>query len=124
LYEVPYDLDLLKLIKSKSKQGVKLQTIFSAPMIIPDNRQELLEKSGLSKILKTELIERKTRKNTSVLVVLNEKEACVHFPSSDGSIDVSELLYGKSELFHEWCLDYFRCCWKTSSPFQEKSMST
>ena len=119
LYEVPYDAELLKLIKSKSKKGIKIKTIFSTPMIMPDNRKELLSKSGLSILLKQETIERKIRKNTRVLVVLNENEACVHLPNSDGSIDVSELLYGTSELFHEWCLDYFRYCWKNSLPFRE-----
>ncbi len=123
LYEVPYEMELLKLIKLKSDQGVKFKTIFSTPIIVSDNRKELLSKTGLFKILKQDIIERKIRKNTSVLVVLNEKEACVNFPSSDGSIDVSELLYGKSEMLHEWCFDYFQHCWQNSSPFREDLIS-
>jgi len=122
LYEIPYDDEILKLIKNKTKNGVKLKNIFSIPVIISENRKDLLKKTGLEKSLKDGKIERRIKKNTQVLVVLNEKEACVHFPDIEGKIDVGQALYGNNSLFHEWCLDYFRESCENSSPFREESI--
>jgi len=78
--------------------------------------------SWLNKLIEDEIVERKIRKDVQVIVVLNEKEATVLFPSFDGVADMSKMFYSDEPLFHEWCLDYFRYCWYGSETFQEKKL--
>ena len=66
-------------------------------------------------------IERKMQKSVQVVVVLNEKEACIFFPKN-GEADLTEMFYSDNDVFHEWCLDYFRYCWYNSGIFQEHKL--
>jgi len=36
---------------------------------------------------------------------------------------MSKMFYGDAELFHEWCLDYFRYCWHGSETFSETKLN-
>jgi hypothetical protein len=58
-------------------------------------------------------------KNTVVALVLNEKEAGLSFPTDENEPDLSKMFYSTDALFHEWCLDFFSDCWKSSRSFQE-----
>ena len=77
----------------------------------------------MKSLLEKGLVERKMKKDVSVVVVLNEKEACVIFPTLDGTADMREMFYSNDLLFHEWCLDYFRYCWYGSGVFQEGKLT-
>ncbi len=68
------------------------------------------------------IIQRKIKNDIKVAVLLNEKEGGVMFSTIKGNPDISKMFYGNSELFHEWCLDYFRYCWHNSSTFQEEKL--
>ena len=118
--EVP--LDLIEPLLARVRKGVKLDYIFSESVIVPKGRKELLDKLGIKQLIDKGLVERKMRKNANVVVVLNEKEACVLFPTLDGVADMREMFYSKDPIFHEWCLDYFRYCWYNASPFQESKI--
>jgi predicted transcriptional regulator len=122
LFEVPYDTDLLEPLVKKINKGVKVNSIFSESAIIPKDRKQILEKLGFKKLIEQGLVERKMRENVQVIVVLNEKEACVMFPKVDGEVDVSEMFYSDGVFFHEWCLDYFKYCWDDSKVFQESKL--
>ncbi|MGI0021696.1 MAG: helix-turn-helix transcriptional regulator, partial [Nitrososphaeraceae archaeon] len=122
LSEVHYSADLIEPIVDKVKKGVKLTSILSESAIIPKERKQILEKLGLKKLLETGRIERKMKKDVKVVLVLNEKEACIMFPTTDGEADMSEMFYSNDPLFHEWCLDYFRYCWDVSNTFQESKL--
>lgn len=122
LFEVSYDTDLLESLVKKVNKGVKVNSIFSESAIIPKERKQILEKLGFKKLIEQGLIERKMKENVQVVVVLNEKEACVMFPKSGGEVDVSEMFYSDSPDFHEWCLDYFKHCWRDSKVFQESKL--
>ena len=122
LSEVHYSVDLIEPIVNKVKKGVKLNSILSESAIIPKERKQILEKLGLKKLMETGRIERKMKKDVKVVLVLNEKEACVMFPTIDGETDMSEMFYSNDPLFHEWCLDYFRYCWDVSNTFQESKL--
>jgi predicted transcriptional regulator len=115
--EVP--LDLIEPLLNRVKRGVKLNYIFSESVIVPKGRKELLSKLGMKNLLEKGQVERKMKKDVSVVVVLNENEACVVFPTLDGTADMREMFYSKDSLFHEWCLDYFRYCWYGAGVFQE-----
>jgi len=115
-------LDLIEPILSKARKGVKINSIFSESAVIPKGRKEFVDKIGLKKLIENGLVERKMRKDVKVVVVLNEKEACVMFSTIDGEADVGEMFYSNDSLFHEWCLDYFRYCWHGSDVFQESKL--
>ena len=118
--EVP--LDLIEPVLTKAKRGIKLNYIFSESVIVPKGRKELLNKLGIKELIDKGLVERKMQKDTNVVVVLNEKEACVLFPTLDGACDMREMFYSKDQLFQEWCLDYFRYCWYNAGQFQESKI--
>ena len=118
--EVP--LDLIEPLLNRVKRGIKLNYIFSESVIVPKGRKDLLAKLGMKNLLDKGLIERKMKKDVSVVVVLNEKEACVVFPTLDGAADIREMFYSKDPLFLEWCLDYFRYCWYGAGSFQEEKL--
>lgn len=118
--EVP--LDLIEPLLARVKHNVTLNYIFSDSVIVPKGRKEMLSKLGMKDLIDKGLVERKMKENVKVVVVLNEKEACVLFPTLDGDADMREMFYSKETLFHEWCLDYFRYCWYNSGPFQESKI--
>ena len=120
LSEVP--LDLIDPVVKRIKKGVKFNYVFSESAVVPKGRKALLKKLGFDKLLEKGLIERKMEKNVQTVVVLNEKEACMMFPTRDGESDLSEMLYSDDTMFHEWCLDYFRYCWYGSDAFKESKL--
>ena len=115
-------LDHIEPIVNQIKKGVKVNSIFAEGAIVPKGRKELLEKLGFNKMVQNGLVERKMKKEVKALVVLNEKEACVTFPKTDGDYDISSMFFSTDPLFHEWCLDYFRYCWYGSDAFQESKL--
>ena len=122
LFEVSYNSDTINIILKKTKTGTKIKSIFSESAILPQERKEIINKSIIKKFIKEGVIQRKMNKNVKVMVVLNEKEACVVFPKTDGEIDVSEMFYSDDNNFHEWCFDYFNYSWVKSNAFQENKL--
>jgi len=118
--EVP--LDLIEPFLNRAKHGVKLNYIFSESVIVPKGRKDLLVKLGMKNLLEKGMVERKMKKDVSVVVVLNEKEACVIFPTLDEAADMREMFCSKDPPFHEWCLDYFRYCWYGAGSFHEERL--
>lgn len=114
--------DLMEPMISKAKSGIKINSIFSVSTVIPKDRQKIIEKLGVKKLVSDGIIERRLLKQVGVVVVLNEKEACVMFPSTGGETDMSETFYSDDPMFHEWCLDYFRYCWSSAEPFSESKL--
>ena len=112
-------IEVIEPLVNKAKKGVKVNSIFSESTIIPKKRNQILQKYGVPDLIKKGVIERKMRKDVKVVVVLNEKEACVMFPTKTGEPDISKMFFGNEEIFHEWCLDYFRYWWYGSGHFQE-----
>lgn len=122
LAEVPYSKDIIEVVEQKAKSEIKIQSIFSDDAVIPDERKELFDKLQFKKFIDKGIIERKMRDETKTILLLNEKEACIMFPTKNGDADMSELLYSDDAKFHDWCKDYFRYCWETSSIFQERKL--
>ena len=118
--EIPSDL--LEPLVKKVKSGVKFDYILSANAVIPHGRKRQLEKSGFYKLIETGIVERRMKESVQVVTILNEKEACIFFPNSNGEADLTEMFYSDNDMFHEWCLDYFRYCWYGSDSFQESKL--
>jgi len=124
IYEILSEIpgDLFDPLTKKVKSGVKSQYIVSEFAIVPEGRKAELKKSGFNKLIEKGLIERKMRKAVKVIMVLNEKEACVCFPNINGEADLTEMFYGNDYQFHEWCIDYFRDCWSDADLFIESKL--
>ena len=120
LSEVP--LDLIEPIVKKIKKGVRFTYIFSESAVVPKGRKAILKKLGFYELVEQGLVKRKMFKNVQTVLVLNEKEACILFPTKDGESDLSEMFYSNDPMFHEWCLDYFRYCWYGSDVFVESKL--
>ncbi len=102
----------------KIRERVKKSIILSESTVVPKGRKDLVEKLDIRNLVQEGKLERKMKKNVQIIVVLNEKESCVLFPTIDGEADLSQTFYSDDEKFHEWCLDYFRYCWHGSDLFQ------
>ena len=124
IYEILSEIpaDLFDPILKKIENGVKYDYIVSESAIVPEGRKIILKNSGFYKLMERGLIERKMKKTVQVVTVLNEKEACIFFPTSNGEADLTEMFYSDNDMFHEWCLDYFRYCWYGSDIFQESKL--
>ena len=120
LVEEPMEL-IIPLVE-KAQNGIKVNSIFSYETIIPDGRKKLVNKKIIQDLIQNKIIERRMLGDIQVVVVLNEKEACVLFPTSQNEPDISKMFYSKDPRFHEWCRDYFNHCWENSGIFQERKL--
>jgi predicted transcriptional regulator len=118
LFEVPYTPDIMDILVKKVNSGVVVRSIFSEYAIIPKERRQAFDKLGFRELIQQGKIERRMKENVYTIIILNEKEAGVMFPSG-GEVDMSEAFFSKDEAFHQWCLDYFGSSWDTSGPFLE-----
>ncbi|MFB5610926.1 MAG: helix-turn-helix transcriptional regulator [Nitrosopumilaceae archaeon] len=117
LSETP--LELIELVIKRVKKGARYKHIISENAKIPKGRKKLLDKIGFYPLLEQGKIERRMMKDVKIMVILNEKEGVLMFPSKQGDADMREMFYSNDSAFHEWCLDYFRHCWNASDPFRE-----
>ncbi|MDX1596655.1 MAG: transcriptional regulator [Nitrosopumilaceae archaeon] len=94
------------------KKGAVYNHIISKDLSEPQDRIDKLKKLGYYELIKKGKIKRKTADTIGVVLLINEKEAAVIFPTNDGEPDLRHMFYGKDLLFHEWCVDYFDYFWK------------
>ena len=123
LVEVSYGSDLIKTLTERLKNNIKVKSIFSESAIVTKERKSIIKQPLFKKFIMDESIKRKMNKKISIVIILNQREAGICFPTSDGDVDMSKMLYGDSPLFHEWGLDYFDYLWKNSNSFQENKLT-
>jgi predicted transcriptional regulator len=122
LSEVPYSRDIIDVITTKLENKVKIRSVFSEKAIIPEERKKSFEERGFQKYIVSGLLERRIKKDTSVGVLVTEKEAAVFFPNMSGDTDLSAMFFSSDPSFRDWCFDYFEWCWKNSTSFQESKL--
>ena len=115
-------IGLIEPIIDKAKQGIEVHSIFSTTAIIPKNREKIISKLGVEKLIQDGIIQRKIKNDIKVAVILNEKEGGIMFSTIKGEPDIGKMFYGDSDLIHEWCLDYFRYSWYNAQPFREEKL--
>ena len=120
LYEVPYFDDFTKPILNRLSNGVKIKSIFYEKAMVSSSRNEVVKK--LKKYIDNGDIQRMMTKKIGAAVILNEKQACLIFPDSDGKLDAGNAFVGDNFLFHQWCFDYFNYSWYNSNPFVETKL--
>ena len=106
--------ELLTPILKKATNNIQVQSVFSSSAIISESREKIIKKFNLKKLLDDGTIQRRVMKEINLVVLLNEKEACVSFPNNYMEHDLGKNFYSTHTDFHEWCLDYFRFCWHNS----------
>src|SRR5262245_35205660 len=124
IYEIvpQVPIDLIEPAVNRVKQGVKYSYVLPRNVIIPKGRKELLKKLGHSELLNKGSIERRMVDSVQVAVILNEKQAAVLFPTQKGETDMNMIFFSTDNVFHEWCLDYFRYRWYGSDIFDESHL--
>ena len=118
-----FDAEFVDILTEKiNNDGVKASYVLSADTIMPAERKKDLVQAGLRKLISEKKIERKMLKKIRVILVSNDDEAMVMFPSIDGRADMREAFYGTDPNFIEWCSDYFDDCQKRAESFTEKQI--
>lgn len=108
--EFPLGMDAI--LTKKIEHGMKYRHIISNNLNEHDGRVENLKKNGYYSLLQKGRIERKEIHTNGIILILNEKESGIIFPTSDGEVDLRRMFYAKDKLFQDWCLDYFEFNWK------------
>ena len=122
LSEVPYSGDIIEVISKQLKNDLHIRSVFSDKAIIQENRKKIFEEKDFQKYVKSGNLERKMKKNVTVVVLVTDKESAVFFPNLEGITDLSEMFYGSNAKFREWCYDYFVWCWDNGTSFQESKL--
>ncbi len=123
LSEVPYTGDIIEVISKQLKNNLHIRSVFSDKVIIPEERKKIFEEKDFQKYVKDGILERRMKKNVTVVVLVTDKESAVFFPNLEGTTDLSEMFYGSNAKFREWCYDYFTWCWDNGTSFQESKLS-
>ena len=124
LIEVSYSKEIVDILSSKLKSEIKVNSLFLESAIVSKERKKVLEQKKFEKFLRNDAISRKMDKNLQIIIVANEIEAGVSFPTNDRVPDLSKMLYSKDSNFCQWCLDYFEYSWKKASAFNENKLKS
>jgi len=119
LIDTPYSIEFMDIIKKKLQNKIEIKSVFSENTIVPYERKKILKKYDFDQYLKSNLLERKMKKDLKISIAINEKQAIVCFPFLNGETDLSKGFFSENRDFHEWCLDYFRYCMHTGKRFRE-----
>jgi len=122
LSEVPYTGEIIEVISKQLKNDLHIRSVFSDKVIIPEARKKIFEEKDFQKYVKNGNLERRIKKDITVIVLVSDKESAVFFPNLEGTPDLSEMYYSSDPKFHEWCYDYFEWCWNNGTSFQESKL--
>ena len=122
LSEVPYSGDIIEVISKQLKNDIHIRSVFSDKVIVPEERKKIFEEKDFQKYVKNGNLERRIKKNVTVVVLVTDKESAVFFPNLEGTTDLSEMFYSSNPKFREWCYDYFTWCWDNGTSFQESKL--
>ena len=122
LVEDSYSPELMKVIEEKLNKKVTINSIFSDSAIVTSERENSISKIHVDKFIENDTLVRKMKKDVTIALIINEKEAGICFPTSENEADLSKIFYSSNPEFHEWCIDYFKQVWNSSGSFQETKL--
>jgi predicted transcriptional regulator len=108
--EFPSGMD--EILINRINKGVKYRHIITSDLEEAENRMPDLKKLGYYDLINDDKIERKEITLTKTILILNEKEVGIIFPTLDGQPDLRHMFYGNNTMFLEWAVDYFEYYWK------------
>ncbi|MCV0401344.1 MAG: ArsR family transcriptional regulator [Nitrosopumilus sp.] len=110
-----------EILVKRINKGVKYRHIVTSDLDEPEDRTSKLKKLGYYDLIKSQKIERKEIMTTKTILILNEKEAGIIFPTFDGTPDLRHMFYGNSSMFLDWAVDYFEHYWKKAKKISRVS---
>lgn len=116
-------IDLIETIAKRINDNVKFSYIFPNDVVIPKGRTEILKKLGWSNMIFKGMVERRMLDKVNIVMVFNEKEACISFPTLKGEPDLNVMFYSKDKSFHQWCEDFFEHSWFHAKQFDESKLN-
>ena len=122
LSEIPYSKDIIDVIAKKLEKKIPIKSIFPENVVIPDDRKKIFEERGFQKYVTEGILERRISSQSTLGLLITDKEAGIFFPSIGGEIDLSKMFYSEEKMFRDWCLDYFENSWKNATSFQETKL--
>jgi len=117
-----YPLDVATIMISRVKEGVKFSSIFAENIEVPKVRDEILKKSGWTKMISDGIVKRRMLETVKVCTTVTDTEACVFFPDLTGQTDLISSFFSKDEQFVEWCNDYFHYQWQRAKSFDDTKL--
>ena len=90
--------------------------------MVPKGRSEILERIGWRSLISKGMVERRMLDTVKLVLIFNERQSCVAFPSLKGRPDLNMVYYSDRNEFHEWCEDYFTYQWNRAGVFDESKL--
>lgn len=123
LPEVSLELVEAIVVKIKAKR-IRFSYILPEKAIVPKVSHELVKDSNYIQLSHQGLINGRMIKKINAAVVVTDKQGAVMFPHDNGETDirtmfVSDAVRTDNELFHDWCVDFFRHNWDNSEYYNK-----
>lgn len=106
----------LALLRSKDK-GIRIKTILPTNAKVARRYFDLESKYKVNELVAKGIFERRVVEKVDVILVVNEKQACVSFPDATGLTDFNSTFYSDDSAFYNWCIDYFKYSWSIARPY-------
>ena len=102
------------------QKDVKIQHIEDVNFNMPNGWIKNVGKEDKLKGITRDVIQKKTAKDSHIVLCVSEKCAGIMFPKLDGEVDFSTLLFSRDIKFIDWCNDLFEHMWQSSELIIEK----
>jgi len=111
-----------EILIDRANQGIKIFALVGQNTIFPKNVVENIMPKVNTLVSKGIMERRMIEKVMVALFIVDDREAALIFPNTEGEVDMTTLFVGGDSVFCEWCLDYFDYMWKDSKPFDLKKV--
>lgn len=118
-------LELVEAIVSKIKtKRIRFSYILPEKAIVPKVCHELVKDSNYIQLSHQGLINGRMIKKISAAVVVTDRQGAVMFPFDDGETDIRTMFVSDNDrsdddLFHDWCVDFFKHNWDNSEYYNK-----
>ncbi len=106
----------LAFSRAKDK-GIRIKIILPIDANVAKRYFDLESKYRINESIAKGIFDRRVAEKVDVILVVNEKQACVSFPDATGLTDFNSTFYGDDSAFYNWCIDYFQYSWNSAMPY-------
>ncbi|HEY7108329.1 MAG TPA: transcriptional regulator [Nitrososphaeraceae archaeon] len=118
-------LELVEAIVDKIKaKRIRFSYILPEKAIVPKVSHELVKDSNYIQLSHQGFINGRMIKRIGAAVVVTDKQGAVMFAHDNGDTDLRTMFIGEgiksnNDLFHEWCVDFFKHNWDNSEYYNK-----
>jgi predicted transcriptional regulator len=122
-------LELVEAIVSKIKtKRILFSYILPEKAIVPKVCHELVKDSNYIQLSHQGLINGRMIKKISAAVIVTDRQGAVMFPFDNGETDIRTMFVSDNarsgdDLFHEWCVDFFKYNWDNSEYYNRGKLT-